>query len=134
MREETKLNEKRAYLYISHVSRGDSGIYGCLATNAHGHSIAFLELRVQEPPDRPVDLRALEVGSRSVTLTWALSYGGNAPISSYVVQYRDSRAPVDELLLNGGTSDNDILPAAGEDRAASPSNTGNYYRTDLLPC
>lgn len=131
------------------MSRADSGVYGCLATNPVGHSIAFLELRVQEPPDRPVELRALEVASRTVTLSWALAYGGNAPITSYVVQYRDHQQHhktstmdiLEELLMSGGgTSENDIANAggAGEDRGApsatsssssSSANTGNYYRS-----
>ena len=125
------------------MSRADSGVYGCLATNPVGHSIAFLELRVQEPPDRPVELRALEVASRTVTLSWALAYGGNAPITSYVVQYRDHQHHqkttastmdiLEELLMSGGgTSENDIANAGGgggggEDRGGSsaPSATSS---------
>lgn len=89
LREEAKLNEKRNYLYISHLLRMDSGIYGCLATNVNGHSVSFIDLRVQETPDSPVNFRALEVNSRTVTLTWSVGYNGNLPITSFEVQYKD---------------------------------------------
>lgn len=96
IREENKLNEKRAYLYISHVDRTDSGIYSCLGINMNGYSIAFTELVVQEPPDMPGQFRAQEVGSRSITLNWKLEYGGNLPITSYVIEYRaKNRYPLD---------------------------------------
>lgn len=88
LREESKLNEKRAYLYISHVERPDNGVYACLGTNSHGYSLGLIELRVQEPPERPVHFRAVEVASRSVTLSWVVEFGGNSPITSYVVEYR----------------------------------------------
>lgn len=130
LREETKMNEKRAYLYISHVSRADSGVYGCLATNVNGHSVAFLELRVQEPPDMPVEFRAQEISSRTITLTWAIAFTGNAPISSYVVEYRDR--PMNSPTSSGGngalgaeSSENDIVPA-------NQPNTGNYLPAALI--
>lgn len=128
VREETKMNEKRAYLYISHVSRADSGVYGCLATNVNGHSVAFLELRVQEPPDMPVDFRAQEISSRTITLTWAIAFTGNAPISSYVVEYRDR--PMNSATSSGNaalveSSENDIVPA-------NQPNTGNYLPAALI--
>lgn len=86
-REETKLNEKRVYLYISHLNRHDSGVYACLATTSMRQSISFIEVLVQEAPDRPTNFRAQEISSRSVTLTWNLEYDGHSPIKSYMIEY-----------------------------------------------
>ncbi|OTF77837.1 cell adhesion molecule-like protein [Euroglyphus maynei] len=64
LREESKMNEKRAYLYISHVGRMDSGIYCCMGINTNGFQVSFIELLVQEPPDMPVNFRAQEINSQ----------------------------------------------------------------------
>lgn len=88
LREESKMNEKRAYLYISHVGRMDTGIYCCMGINSNGYTVSFIELLVQEPPDMPVNFHAQEINSRSITLNWSISFGGNSPITSYVVEYR----------------------------------------------
>lgn len=87
IREESKSNEKRSYLYISHLTRYDSGLYACLATNNAGQSLASVELLVQEVPDAPSQVRAEEVASRAVVLTWSLEHDGNAPINVYLVEY-----------------------------------------------
>ena len=120
LREETKLNEHRAYLYISHVARTDSGIYTCLGTNVNGHSVEFLELIVQESPDRPEQFRAQEINSRTIVLTWSLGFDGNSPIKSFVVQYRMYRNNLSE-----SSSENDILQTLTNNN--NKANQGNYY-------
>lgn len=114
LREEIKLNEKRAYLFISHLVREDSGIYSCLGSNINGYSISFIELIVQETPDKPIRLRAKEISSRSVSLHWIVEFHGNSPITSYVVEYRiarkDSKIPSASISssLSSGLGSNEI--------------------------
>lgn len=130
LREETKLNERRAYLYISHVTRSDNGIYGCLATNINGHSIAFIELRVQEPPDMPVDFRPLEISSRTITLTWSVAFTGNAPITTFVVEYRDRSMNDPQSTSSSSSSSSGSSPvlsvSSENDIAGNQVNQGNY--------
>lgn len=42
-----------------------------------------------EPPEAPGRLEVLETGSRWVRVGWGAPYSGHAPITHYVVQFRE---------------------------------------------
>jgi hypothetical protein len=42
-----------------------------------------------EPPDCPTDLKATDIESRSITINWGHPFSGNAPLSNYIIEYRE---------------------------------------------
>src|SRR5437763_645212 len=42
-----------------------------------------------EPPDCPTDLKATEIESRSITISWSHPFSGNAPLTNYIIEYRE---------------------------------------------
>ncbi|XP_076327354.1 cell adhesion molecule Dscam1-like isoform X2 [Tachypleus tridentatus] len=47
-----------------------------------------IQIIVQEPPDRPSNIRVEQVGSRKITLFWSAPYSGNSPITRFILIYR----------------------------------------------
>lgn len=43
-----------------------------------------------EPPDPPVNLEVVEVGSRSVKLSWQPPFDGHSKLLGYIVEYKAS--------------------------------------------
>ncbi|XP_066247380.1 cell adhesion molecule Dscam1 isoform X2 [Euwallacea similis] len=80
--------ELKSQLTISRSDREDSGIYKCLAENDFGRSEHVINLTVQEKPDPPSHLEAIEVLGKSVRLSWKRSFDGNTPVVGYVAQYK----------------------------------------------
>lgn len=91
IREETNNRDKVSILSINMASRNDSTIFSCLASNYYGSDQADLRLVVQEPPEAPQDIRALEITSRSISLSWTIPYNGNSPVTGYEVVHKISR-------------------------------------------
>lgn len=58
--------ELKSQLTISRSDREDSGIYKCLAENDFGRSEHVINLTVQEKPDPPSHLEAIEVNCYAV--------------------------------------------------------------------
>ena len=48
----------------------------------------LLKFSFAEEPEAPRNLRLVESGSRSVTLSWSAPYDGNAPIQNYLLTYK----------------------------------------------
>ncbi|XP_060516116.1 cell adhesion molecule Dscam2 [Cylas formicarius] len=104
--------EVKSQVTIARTDREDSGVYKCLAENDFGRSEHTINLAVQEKPDPPSHLEAVEVSSRSVKLSWRRSFDGNSPIIGYIAQYKilDSIRPnwdqsnVLNLTLPSGTT------------------------------
>ncbi|CAN7998424.1 unnamed protein product [Ixodes hexagonus] len=89
---------------IRQTDRRDSALFTCVATNNFGHDDTNIQLIVQEPPDAPQDLQAIETGSRSVKLGWTAPYSGNSPITHYTVQYKDDGSKWHAKMINLSTS------------------------------
>lgn len=83
-----KIGERVTNLLLKHITRSDSASYICMAKNSFGTTIRTVNLRVLEPPNAPEQLKAIEVGSRSVTLTWSVVYTGNLPLLSQNIEYK----------------------------------------------
>ncbi|ERL85186.1 hypothetical protein D910_02608, partial [Dendroctonus ponderosae] len=85
---------------LSKTDREDSGTYKCLAENDFGQSEYVVNLVVQEKPDPPSGLEAVEKDAliiteitgqamgRAVKLSWIKPFDGNSPLIGYIVQYK----------------------------------------------
>ncbi|CAG2112339.1 unnamed protein product, partial [Medioppia subpectinata] len=60
--------EKSSHIVINNSVRNDSGVFTCVASNQYGSESQDIKVVVQEPPDPPTSLHALEVGARSLVL------------------------------------------------------------------
>lgn len=88
--DESNRRERMTVLMINSVTRNDSAVFTCQASNHYGTDRANIRLLVQEPPDAPSGLRFLEISSRSVTLSWSIAFNGNSPIIGYEIVHRAS--------------------------------------------
>ncbi|XP_055938269.1 cell adhesion molecule DSCAM-like isoform X1 [Argiope bruennichi] len=81
-------------LHVQVTDREDNGLYVCIAKNAFGKDERTVKLVVLEVPGPPSDVRVEQTWSQSATVRWNVPYGGNSPITFFVVQYwRDAGAP-----------------------------------------
>ncbi|XP_035712680.1 Down syndrome cell adhesion molecule-like protein Dscam2 [Folsomia candida] len=91
-------------LLIASVDRSDSGAYSCRASNPFGSDHTIVSLKVQEPPEQPGNLRVVEVGSRSVGISWLENFNGNSPLINFIIQSKFpsetwTEAEVEELAV-----------------------------------
>ncbi|XP_042909623.1 cell adhesion molecule Dscam1 isoform X2 [Parasteatoda tepidariorum] len=81
-------------LHVQVTDREDNGLFVCIAKNAFGKDERTLKLVVLEVPGPPSDVRVEQTWSQSATVRWNVPYGGNSPITSFIVQFwRDAGAP-----------------------------------------
>ncbi|XP_067002094.2 cell adhesion molecule Dscam1 [Anabrus simplex] len=76
-------------LHLDALSRRDAGPYRCSAANEFGQDEMIIYLTVKEPPEAPARVEVLETGSRWVSVAWGAPYSGHAPITHYIVQFRE---------------------------------------------
>ncbi|XP_068085516.1 cell adhesion molecule Dscam2 [Anabrus simplex] len=86
----------QSQLVIDHSDRQDSGLYLCQAGNVFGHSELAIHLAVQEPPDPPLDVEIIEVGSRAVRLSWRPPFDGHSALLGYLIQYKPALSRADD--------------------------------------
>ncbi|KAK9499682.1 hypothetical protein O3M35_002689 [Rhynocoris fuscipes] len=79
-------------LQIAGTEASDSGVYFCKASNLYGEEQQLVQLTVQEPPEKPSELKAFAVTSRSVNLQWAHQTGDPTDVTKYIVQYKEAGA------------------------------------------
>lgn len=92
-------------LSISRSDRQDSGKYKCTAENPYGRNEHIIYLAVQERPDSPSNLEVLEVGSRTVKLSWKRPFDGNSPVLSYLVQHQPLKSLQDHSIISNMDDD-----------------------------
>ena len=63
----------------------------------------LLNLLVQDVPDKLNELKVTNVTATTISLRWQLAFTGNAPVTSYLVQYQ-SDDPLDDLLMSGAAA------------------------------
>ncbi|XP_022699734.1 Down syndrome cell adhesion molecule-like protein 1 homolog [Varroa jacobsoni] len=76
-------------IIITDTDRRDSALFSCIARNAYGSDDTNIQLILQEPPDPPQDVKALDIKERKIRISWMAPYSGNSPIVKYIVQYRN---------------------------------------------
>ncbi|KAG8201070.1 hypothetical protein JTE90_002743 [Oedothorax gibbosus] len=79
---------KISEVVIKSTQRKDSDVFTCSASNPFGEDKTTVRLVIQEPPDPPEDLKALEITSNSISISWSPGHPGNNPIVSYIISYR----------------------------------------------
>ncbi|XP_042865020.1 Down syndrome cell adhesion molecule-like protein Dscam2 [Penaeus japonicus] len=136
----------RAEVRVTNVTPQDSAVIACTATNAYGSHTHNMELKVQDVPEAPRDLRVTREGSRSVTVTWAAPPSPNTPITHYVIHLKTQTVSwesnsVRQLRTEGSSTSavlEDLLPAkvfqvrvvAVNSVGESPSSEPLSLRTD----
>ncbi|CAG2067782.1 unnamed protein product [Timema podura] len=50
-------------------------------------------------PEVPYGLKVLDKSGRSVQLSWAAPYDGNSPIKRYIIEYKISKASLNNVDL-----------------------------------
>ncbi|XP_069681715.1 cell adhesion molecule Dscam1-like isoform X3 [Periplaneta americana] len=118
-----------AELHLESLTRRDAGPYRCSASNDFGQDEMIVYLTVKEPPEAPGRVEVQEVGSRWVSVSWGAPYSGHAPISHYVVQFRE-----EEPTLGGGMSSWNNVTVGGSIRKArlGALRPATSYRLRLL--
>ncbi|XP_070549947.1 cell adhesion molecule DSCAM-like [Ptychodera flava] len=74
---------------ILETKRGDTANYTCHAANGYGSDVKQFNLVVQEPPETPTNLSAINRGSRSTTIAWQPGFDGNTPLTGYTLEYKN---------------------------------------------
>ncbi|KAL3204029.1 hypothetical protein MRX96_011858 [Rhipicephalus microplus] len=87
LQEDTTAEGIVSKVFIPSVSREDSGVFACEATNSYGKKDRTIQLIVQGAPEIPRDVHIDQVTSRSVTLYWTQPHTGNSPILGYTILY-----------------------------------------------
>ncbi|GBN27907.1 Down syndrome cell adhesion molecule [Araneus ventricosus] len=80
--------QTQSEFHASNVSRNDTGIYTCTATNNIGADEAVIKLIVQGLPDSPSNVTVLNITSRSLTIHWEIVNNGSSHITGSIVQYQ----------------------------------------------
>ncbi|XP_071527560.1 cell adhesion molecule Dscam2-like isoform X6 [Panulirus ornatus] len=109
----------RAEVRVSNVAPQDSAVIACTATNTYGSHTHHMELKVQDVPEAPRDLRVTREGSRSATVTWAAPPSPNTPITHYILHLKSQTGSWDgvnvrQMRAEGGSTSavlNDLMPA-----------------------
>lgn len=73
-----------------------------------------------EPPDCPTDLKATEIESRSITISWSHPFSGNAPLTNYIIEYREQQ----QHMANGNRNGQH----QGQSLPSSPSSEGKTFK------
>ncbi|KPM07346.1 Immunoglobulin domain containing protein 7 [Sarcoptes scabiei] len=83
-----QFGERKSNLLLKDVDRSDTARYVCEARNPFGTTFRMIILHVLKRPDAPESLKAIDVGSRTVTLTWSIGFTGNLPLLSQNIEYK----------------------------------------------
>lgn len=99
VREEDNGKFKISILTITSAKRNDSALFTCSAVNYYGHANLHLQLIVQEASDPPINLKIIQIRSRSITISWATPFNGNSPIIGYHIVYRTKSGKKKKLFF-----------------------------------
>ncbi|RWS17057.1 cell adhesion molecule-like protein, partial [Dinothrombium tinctorium] len=77
-------------LEIKFITRLDSTLFTCTASNSYGIDEMSYRIIVQEPPEAPFNLNVQTVSSNSMTISWSQPYNGNSPLLEYDIEYKRS--------------------------------------------
>lgn len=109
-------------LSIKRTERTDSALFTCMATNAFGSDDSSINMIIQEVPEMPYALKVLDKSGRSVQLSWAKPFDGNAEIKRYIIEFKRSRGTwehdIDRVIVPGHTHEAQV-------QKLSPATTYN---------
>ncbi|RWS31327.1 cell adhesion molecule-like protein [Leptotrombidium deliense] len=81
-------NRNSSILLIESLSRLDSTLFTCKATNTYGVDEISFRIIVQETPEAPFNVNLQGANSNSVTISWSQPYNGNSPLLEYIIEYK----------------------------------------------
>ncbi|XP_041775008.1 hemicentin-1-like [Anopheles merus] len=85
-------------LKISNVRHQDYGEYHCRVSNSLNHIQVPIRLQPKGPPEKPNKLKAVELGSNYVVLSWNPGFDGGLANTKYFVSYRKIVIPNESLM------------------------------------
>uniref|UniRef100_A0A182JNS7 Echinoid n=1 Tax=Anopheles christyi TaxID=43041 RepID=A0A182JNS7_9DIPT len=85
-------------LKISNVRHQDYGEYHCRVSNSLNHIQVPIRLQPKGPPEKPNKLKAVELGSNYVILSWNPGFDGGLANTKYFVSYRKIVIPNESLM------------------------------------
>ena len=97
-----KSDERKTTLKLTSAVGDNRGQYRLVAENVVGSDEASFDVRIQDRPSPPLNLRITEVNKNDVTLTWdAPQSDGGATLTEYCVEKKDTNKL---NYLSAGTS------------------------------
>lgn len=86
-------------LRINRISHQDYGEYLCRVGNTLDTIRAPIRLQPKGSPDKPMNLKAVDSGPNSITLSWDPGFDGGLSNTKFFVSYRKVAAPHDDQVL-----------------------------------
>ncbi|XP_022231251.2 Down syndrome cell adhesion molecule-like protein Dscam2 isoform X2 [Drosophila obscura] len=86
-------------LRINALTHSDYGEYTCRVANSLNTIRAPIRLQQKGPPEKPTNLRAMDVGHNYVSLSWDPGFDGGLSKTKFFVSYRRVAMPREEQLI-----------------------------------
>ncbi|XP_055919081.1 nephrin-like isoform X1 [Eupeodes corollae] len=86
-------------LRINQLSHADYGEYTCRVANSLDTIRAPIRLQQKGAPEKPINLKAIDVGHNFVTLSWDPGFDGGLSTTKFFVSYRRVAMPRDEQMI-----------------------------------
>ncbi|KQS70071.1 uncharacterized protein Dere_GG24394, isoform C [Drosophila erecta] len=107
-------------LRIAHLQHSDYGEYICRAVNPLDTIRAPIRLQPKGSPEKPTNLKILEVGHNYAVLNWTPGFNGGFMNTKYLVSYRRVATPREQTLSD--CSGNGYIPSYQISSSSSNSN------------
>ncbi|XP_039154446.1 uncharacterized protein LOC6730930 isoform X2 [Drosophila simulans] len=107
-------------LRIAHLQHSDYGEYICRAVNPLDSIRAPIRLQPKGSPEKPTNLKILEVGHNYAVLNWTPGFNGGFMSTKYLVSYRRVATPREQTLSD--CSGNGYIPSYQISSSSSNSN------------
>ncbi|XP_039479131.1 uncharacterized protein LOC120443838 isoform X3 [Drosophila santomea] len=107
-------------LRIAHLQHSDYGEYICRAVNPLDTIRAPIRLQPKGSPEKPTNLKILEVGHNYAVLNWTPGFNGGFMSTKYLVSYRRVATPREQTLSD--CSGNGYIPSYQISSSSSNSN------------
>ncbi|CAN8002695.1 unnamed protein product, partial [Ixodes pacificus] len=117
-------------LSVRSIETRDAGLYLCEASNGVGAELSkVVRITVRNVPDVPADVEVGEASSRYVRLSWIEPFGGNLPITQYLLRWTNKEGSWEDSVSVSGT-ETKVTDVSGAGRV-----DGYYvaYRRDGSP-
>nr|XP_016945091.1 uncharacterized protein LOC108021083 isoform X2 [Drosophila suzukii] len=107
-------------LRIAHLQHSDYGEYICRAVNPLDSIRAPIRLQPKGSPEKPTNLKILEVGHNYAVLNWTPGFNGGFMSTKYLVSYRRVATPREQTLAD--CSGHGYIPSYQISSSSSSSN------------
>ncbi|XP_076335069.1 cell adhesion molecule Dscam1-like [Tachypleus tridentatus] len=98
--EEEAVDGLQANLVVNESEREDEGRFICKVENNYGEAQGTIQLQINEPPSSPLDVRFVNIGSRSARVVWRAPPSVNPPIILYIIRYWKKSGALQEISVS----------------------------------